>query len=217
MDRNPLLTRCGISAIAGAVLAIVGNAALFAVDPSVPKGKLSWPLSAQQYVFMQVFFALTQALMAAGIFGLVRSDVVRPGRGARVFAGLAVTGMALTVPGELVLIVVRRADADAGAVAAMSSVFGIGLLLADLGLIGLGILALRQHRWPAAWAALPLVLGVFQLLVVTPVSISQGFTSVASNVAIGAADLMTALIGVALLHLGVTDERAVRPRSAEAT
>lgn len=217
MDRNPLLARCGISAIAGAVLAIVGNAALFAVDPSVAKGKLSWPLSPQQYVFMQVFFALTQALMAVGIFGLVRSDVVHPGRGARVFAGLAVTGMTLTVPGELVLIVVRSADADAGAVAAMSSVFGLGLLLADLGLIGLGILALRQHRWPAAWAALPLMLGIFQLLVVTPVSISQGFTSVASNVAIGAADLMTALIGVALLRLDVTDERAARPQSVEAT
>lgn len=217
MDRNPLLARCGISAIAGAVLAIAGNAALFAVTPSVSENKLSWPLSAQQYVFMQLFFALTQALLAAGIFGLVRSDVVRPGRGARVFGGLAVTGMALTVPGELVLILVRHADANAGAVGAMSSVFGLGVLLADIGLIGLGILALRQHRWPGAWAGLPLMLGAFQLLIVTPVSISQGFTSVASNVAIGAADLMTGLIGVALLRFILTKESPAQPQSVDAT
>lgn len=216
MVRKRPLARCGVSAIAGAVLAIVGNAALFAVDPSVAESKLSWPLSPQQYLFMQLFFALTQALMAAGIIGLVRSDVVRPGRGAHVFGGLAVTGMALTVPGELVLILVRRADADAGSVGAMSSVFGLGVLLADIGLIGLGILALRQRRWPRAWSALPLVLGAWQLLVVTPVSISQGFTSVASNVAIGAADLMTALIGVALLRRVVTDALPVRPRSVGA-
>lgn len=216
MDRSPLFARLGISAVAGAVLAIAGNAALFAVDPSVPASKLSWPLSPLPYVFMQLFFALTQALMAAGIAGLVHSDAVRPGSRARLFGGLAVSGMALTVPGELVLILVRGNDADAGSVAALSSVFGLGVLLADLGLIGFGILALRQRLWPWAWAALPLVLGLFQLLVVTPVSISQGFTSVASNATIGVSDLITGLIGVALLRLRVTGEVPVRPDSVDA-
>jgi hypothetical protein len=202
----------GAAAIAGAVLAIVGNAALFAVGPVVPKDKLSWPLSPQAYVYMQLFFAFTQLLMAAGILGLVRSDVVRPGRAARMLGALAVTGMALTVPGELVLILVRRDDASASAVSALSSVFGLGLLLADVGLIGLGVLALRQHRWSRGWAALPLVLGVFQLAVVTPVSLAAGFTSVASNVAIGVADALTALIGVRLLQSRSTGESSQAPR-----
>jgi hypothetical protein len=196
----------GAAAIAGAVLAIIGNAALFAVEPVVPKDKLSWPLSPHAYVYMQLFFAFTQLLMAAGILGLVRSDAVRPGRAARMLGALAVTGMALTVPGELVLILVRRDDATASAVDALSTVFGLGLLLADVGLIGLGILALRQHRWSRGWAALPLILGIFQLAVVTPVSLAAGFTSVASNVAIGVADALTALIGLRLLQARSTGE-----------
>ncbi len=191
----------GIAAIIGAVLAIIGNATLFAVHPVVPKAKLSWPLSSHTYVFMQSFFALTQLLMAVGIYGLTRAVIaVRPVRAARIMGGLAVTGMALTVPGELVLILVRGDDADASTVGTLSSVFGLGLLLADIGLIGLGVLALRSGCWPRAWAALPLVLGAFQLIVVTPVSISTGFSSVASNVVIGVADALTALIGVRLLQ-----------------
>jgi len=202
----------GAAAIAGAVLAIVGNAALFAVQPVVSADKLSWPLSPHAYVYMQLFFALTQLLMAAGILGLVRSDAVRPGRAARILGVLAVAGMALTVPGEVVLILVRRDDASASAVSALSSVFGLGVLLADAGLIGLGVLALRQHRWSRGWAALPLVLGVFQLVVVTPVSLAEGFTSVPSNVAIGVADALTALIGVRLLQARTAGEPSLARR-----
>jgi hypothetical protein len=198
----------GIAAIIGAVLAILGNAALFAVDPVVSRHELTWPLSPHAYVFMQIFFAATQLLMSLGILGLTRSDVVRPGRAGRVFGALAVAGMALTVPGELVLIIVRHDEADASAVGAWSSVFGLGVLLADIGLIGLGILALRHHRWSRAWASLPLALGVFQLIVVTPVSLAAGFTSVASNVVIGIADALTALIGVRLLNAGDRGEPA---------
>jgi hypothetical protein len=197
MTRN-----AGIAAITGAALAIVGNAALFAVHPVVPSDKLSWPLSPHDYVFMQLFFALTQLLMAVGIFGLTRSDVVRPGRTARVLGALAVTGMSLTVPGELVLILVRSDNADASAVSTLSGVFGLGVLIADVGLIGLGVIALRQRRWSRGWAALPLALGAFQLFVVTPVSLAAGFTSVASNVTIGVADVLTALIGIRLLRAG---------------
>jgi hypothetical protein len=195
------LRRCGLAAIAGAALAILGNAFLFVVNPAVPDDRLSYPLSPQAYVPMQLFFALTQALLAAGVVGLVYSDVVRPSRAARVLGRLAVVGMLLTVPGELVLILVRRAAADASSVNTASSVFGLGVLLADIGLIGIGVLALRQRRWPRPWAALPLVLGIFQLFVVTPVSFTFGFAGVASNVVIGIADVLTALIGVSVIRL----------------
>jgi hypothetical protein len=193
------LRRCGVAAIVGAALAIAGNAWLLVTHPSVPHSKLSWPLSPSAYVAMQVFFALTQVLLAAGIFGLTGSDVVTSSRASRGFSWLARVGMTLTVPGELVLILVRGQNADASSVDALSSVFGLGVLLADVGLIGFGVLALRQRNWPSSRAVLPLALGVFQLLVVTPVSFAAGFSSVASNVAIGIADALTALIGVGLL------------------
>jgi hypothetical protein len=58
-----------------------------------------------------------------------------------------VTGMLLTVPGELVLILVRRAAADASSVDTASGVFGLGALLADVGLADIGVMAVRQCQW----------------------------------------------------------------------
>jgi hypothetical protein len=169
-----LQKRGGLAAIAGSLLAIAGNAVVLTAAPAVPQDRVSYPLSTHAFQLGQVFFAFTQALMAAGIVALARSQVVRRSRAGRVFGWLAIVGMALTVPGELVLIPVAGSSVDAAATAAASTVYGLGVLLADLGLIGYGVLAMRQRRWPAPWNLLPLLLGLFQLLIVTPVSLSAG-------------------------------------------
>ena len=95
---------------------------------------------------------------------------------------------------------------NAAATSAASTVFGVGVLLADVGLVGFGVLAMRLSRWPTGWAALPLVLGLFQLLVVTPVSLALGFASAGSFAVIAIADLLTALVGVGPLRDPVADE-----------
>lgn len=64
---------------------------------------------------------------------------------------------------------------------------------------GYGVAALRTRLQPAGWAALPLVLGAFQLLVVTPLAIGVGFTSVLTYTAMALADLLVVAIGVRLL------------------
>lgn len=202
------IKRGGLAAVAGATLAIAGNAAVLAADPAVSDDRVSYPLSTHVFQGGQLFFALTQALLAMGIFALVRSGIAGPGRAARVWGLIAVAGMVLTVPGELALIPVANSDVDAAATSAASTVFGLGVLLADIGLVGLGVLALRLRRWPAMWAALPLVLGLFQLLVVTPVSFALGFVSTGSFVVIVVADLLTALIGIGLMRGPVMRERA---------
>ena len=195
-----LQKRGGLAAIAGALLAIAGNAVVLAATPAVPENQVSYPLSAHAFQLGQVFFALTQALMAAGIVALVRSQAVRPSRTRRIFGWLAIAGVVLTVPGELALIPVAGSTADAASASAASTLYGVAVLLTDIGLIGFGVLALRQHRWPAAWRLLPVILGVFQLLVVTPVSLSAGFASTAAFAVITVADLLTAGIGVALIR-----------------
>lgn len=189
----------GIAAILGAALAIVGNAVISLAAPTGVPDTVSYPLSATQFRWAQLFFAVTQALMAYGVLELTRSDAVRRRRSTITFAFLAVTGFAVTVPGELVLIPVATAASESGAAAAASAVFGVGLLIADIGLIGYGFAALRDHRWPRRWAALPAILGTFQLLVVTPVALSTGFASAATFIVITLADLMVAAIGIRLL------------------
>ena len=98
------------------------------------------------------------------------------------------------------LALVADAATDSGRASAASSVFGIGVLLADLGLILFGISALRAAVWPRSWAALPLALGIFQLVVVTPVALGAGFASVAAFLVITAQDLLVALLGWQLVR-----------------
>jgi hypothetical protein len=197
---SDLQRRGGQAAIAGALLAIAGNAVVLPAAPAVSDDRVSYPLSTHAFQPGQVFFAFTQALTAAGIVALVRSEVVRPSHAGRVFGWLAVIGMALTVPGELALISVAHSTIDAASASAASTLYGVAVLLADIGLIGFGVLALRQRRWPAPWRLLPLLLGLFQLLVVTPVSLSAGFATTAAFVVITVADLLTAGIGLALVR-----------------
>jgi hypothetical protein len=133
-----------------ALLATAGNALVHASLPVVAGERVSYPLSVPAFQLGQVFFALTQALMAVGIVALVRSRAVAPGRTARVFGWLAIVGMVLTVPGELLLILVAGSEVDSAAASAVSAVYGIAVLLTDIGLIGYSALALRQRRGPPA-------------------------------------------------------------------
>jgi hypothetical protein len=189
----------GWAAITGALLAIAGNTALLFVTPVVAEDALSYPVTPTQFRWGQLFFALTQALMTYGVVTLVRLGAARRTRSARVFAALSVVGFAITVPGELALMLVADETFDSAAANAASSVFGMGLLLADVGLIGYGVAALRSRRWPTHWAALPLIFGAFQLLVVTPVTFATSFTSLATYAAITVADLLVAVMGFRLL------------------
>jgi hypothetical protein len=209
-----LQKRAGMATIAGALLAIAANAVVLSAGPAVPDHWVSYPLSTHAFQLGQVFFALTQLLMAVGVIALVRSQAVRPGSAGRVFGWLAIVGMSLTVPGELALIPVAGSDVDSASASAASTVFGVAVLLTDIGLIGFGVLMLRQRRWPASWRALPLTLGLFQLLIVTPVSFSAGFASTASFVVIAVADLLTAGLGVALVRVVITEDRSVPAPSA---
>ena len=54
----------GRAAIAGAAMAIVGNAVLVLIDPAVSDDRVSYPLSTGAFAAGQVWFAVTQALMA---------------------------------------------------------------------------------------------------------------------------------------------------------
>jgi hypothetical protein len=178
---------------------------------------VSYPLSAHDFRLGQIFFAFTQALMTLGIVALVRSGIAEPGRRARVGGQLAVAGFLLTIPGELVLALVADAATDSGRASAASSVFGIGILLADLGLILFGISVLQAGVWSRSWAALPLALGIFQLIVVTPVALGAGFASVAAFLVITAQDLLVALLGCQLVRHAPARRRVSAAGSRRAT
>jgi hypothetical protein len=104
-----------------------------------------------------------------------------------------VSGAPLSIP-KSSLILVATAPTDSARADAASSVFGLGVLLADIGLIIFGVAAIRAAapRVSAAWAV---GLGAFQLLVVTPVVLAARFASTAAFVVITVQDGLIALLG----------------------
>lgn len=76
------------------------------------------------------------------------------------------------------------------------------------------MLAVRQRRWPVGWRLLPLVLGLFQLLVTTPVALAVGFASSAAFVVIALSDLLVAGVGLALVREPVAAEPLPAARSS---
>lgn len=198
--RPRALSRPGVAAVAGGTLAVAGNVVLLAVPPAVPEGMLSYPLGPAAFSVWQVLFALTQALMAYGIYGLVSDRRAGGGRYARWTGIAAVAGWSITPIGELALIPVADAAADASSVSAASSVFGLGLLIGNVGLALHGVAVLRAGRWSMPAAGLPLAIALMLLFVVTPVSFALGFASLASIAVIVLADLLVVALGVALVR-----------------
>lgn len=198
--RSTLSSIPGILGIAGAVIAIALNAVVMFAPPAGVPGLLAYPQSVGAYQAGEIVFALTQLLMGLALLAMVRSRVGGERRIATIAGCLVLVGWAITVPGELILGVVAGEPADSDAVNLATGVYGIGVLLADIGLIVFGILALRARVWSQPWRALPLVLGAFQLLVVTPVLIGIGFIGIPAFTALLVADSLVALIGVALLR-----------------
>lgn len=193
---DPLRTApMGWAAIAGAVAASIANLAVLLAAVHAPVDTVSYPLSPGAFRAGQVFFAGTQLLMTLGMVGLERSGAAGAGPWARRFGGAVIVGYAITVVGELVLIPVATASIDATGTSAATSVFGIGVLIADIGLIGYGVLARRAAVWGRGWATLLIALGIFQLLVVTPVAIGAGFASGAAFAVITAQNALIVALG----------------------
>ncbi len=211
LPEHAVTGRLALAAIGGAVLAIAGNALVLLVDPHVPADAMSYPLSPGTFRFGQIFFALTQALMSLGMIALARTPLSRRTRSSKVGAGLAVVGFVITVPGELALALVADAVIDSTRASAASSVFGVGIVLADAGLIVFGVSALRARPRRRLAAALPLVFGVFQLGVVTPVSFAAGFASTAAFMVITAPDLLVVLLGIVIMRRGLDDRGGPQP------
>jgi hypothetical protein len=189
--------RAGRAGTAGALLAIAGNAAVLAADPAAPAGIVSYPLSPGAFAWGQLFFAATQALIALTVGVLAARCAQDTGRAGHVAAIVAIVGYALTVPGELVLALVASQPTDSAEASAASSVFGLGLLVGSLALVVVGIVAARAGS-QRGLGALAATLGAVQILVVTPVVLSQGFGGLPAFAIITLADLLVAAIGVRL-------------------
>ena len=207
--RERLILAAAVAALVGAAVAIVLNAIVMFAPAAGKPGLVAYPQAVDDYRSGQIVFAATQLLMGIGLFAMIRCRRAPLSGMGRVGGWLAIVGWAITVPGEIIIGVVADQSVDSDAATVATTVYGVGVLLADIGLILFGIAVIRSRSWWLSWRPLPLILGVVQLVVVTPVLLVIGFIGVPAFAVLVVQDVLVALIGVALLRNALSLNQSV--------
>lgn len=191
---------CLVAGLLGAASAIF----LIVIAPAVGTDRFSYPLSAGGFTAIQVFFFIQHLGLLAGIYGLWRSGAAGSNR-----LGMwgAMVSMALLTVTELVAISGANSAYPSARTDVIESLYGITSILIGATLIVAGIAVLRAGRW-RGWARyVPLGLGVYVFVPMTP-ALFGSFTL--GRFVIGGWMLGFAVLGWALVHTARRADRADR-------
>lgn len=173
--------------IAGALSAML----LIVYPPQVSLDHFSYPFRGMGFTIAQLFFALQHVTMVLVVAGLLR---MAPGSSRLARGGLiaAITGLLLMSVLEVVVILAADAVVGDPLYDTMSSLYGIPTILTAAGLVVGGIGILRAGVWRSRARMLPLILGAYVFVVLTPALLGPNWFG---RVAIGVWCLLFALQG----------------------
>jgi len=192
------VSRAGLLCVAGGLIAVIGTSWGFTQSLPAADAMISAPQSVANFRWLELVWTLTHVLTLFGALGLARSGLVGTSRGGRVGSRLAVVGMALLIPCELAFIpFASSTDSDPGPIFA-STVIGIASVIAGAGFIVAGIAVLRTKAWSGPARYLPLLVGVWVFVPMTPLIIADGHLF---YVGVGSWNLLLAGLGLALVRL----------------
>jgi hypothetical protein len=174
--------------IAGALSALV----LIVYPPMVVPEQFSYPFNATGFTIAQVFFALQHVTMVAVIVALLRSPAVGSSRLARAGLCIGIAGLALLALLELAAITAAHSVSGEPLYGLVQSLFGIPTMLTGIGLILGGIGILRAGAWKGVKRFLPLVLGIYVFVALTPAIMGP---HIAGRIGIGIWVLLFAQLG----------------------
>jgi hypothetical protein len=193
------LRRVGALCAAGGLIAVVGTTWGFFQDVPPPGAMISAPHSATAFRLLELVWTLTHVLTLLGALGLARSGVVGTSRSGRLGSRLAVVGMAALIPCELAFIpFASSTESDTGPMVANSAI-GVASLVAAAGFVIAGVAVLRAGTWTGPARVLPLLTGVWVVLVMTPLIIADGRLF---YLGIGSWNAVLAALGLAITRLG---------------
>jgi hypothetical protein len=181
-----------------ALVAVVVTAglALYALVVGFTAQELSWGYLLQ---------SLGHLGELAAVIALALSGAAGTGLLGRIGLGVAALGQVLLAVAELVY----PANPDLG-----DPLFMVAPLLSGVGMVLAGIAVLRSGRWTGWHRVVPLAVGIWVLVVMTPVVIASGGPpALVALLAIAAWDVLWLLVGVSVLAEGTRD-RTVAGRTA---
>jgi hypothetical protein len=155
-----------VGAIGGALTALSGLVVQAVVQPAstVSDQVWSYPWSPALLGPVSVVYAVFHGLVLYGVFGLARSGIAGPGRGARVGTTLAMVGTALLAVAELVSIPFADQPLDAPGPSAVGALFGLATVLSGVGFVVAGVTTLQAGAWSGWRRFVPLVTGLWLIL-----------------------------------------------------
>ncbi len=182
---------CLVTGILGAASGI-----LLAVYPSqVSEEMFSYPLTADGFTVLQVWFFVQHLGLVAGIAALAGSEAMTPGLSARWGTWLAASGMALLAVTELIAITARDSTYPGDGTGLLDALYGVSSLAIGIGLIMAGMAVRRRVRWTGWRRHVVLVTGIFVFVPMLPALMGP---FVLARLAITVWMLLFAAIGYAL-------------------
>ena len=195
------LVAAGVTGAAAAVL-------LGFIPPAVGTDRFSFPLSSEAFVGIQLFFFLHHLALAWGLFVVWRSGFAGTGLLTRIGGASSVISMSLLAVLELVSATAANLASSASTVTAILGVYGVLSLLNGVALIVFGIAAARSRRGSGLLRFLPLALGIYVIVPLTPALFGP---FVIARLAIGGWMVLFAVLGWALLPDRVSLGRRLGP------
>jgi hypothetical protein len=191
-----LVFSCWLCVVAG-ILGLASAILLIWIEPSVGVDHFSYPFTPVAFTAAQLWFSVQHLGLLAGLYGLTRSGAVGTGRLGRWGAWGAIVGMGLLTVTELVAISGSDSIRPSARTDMIGSLYGIATFLIGGTLIMAGMAVLRTGRWQGWRRLLPLILGVFVFVPLTPALFAS---YVLARLAIGGWMLGFAFLGWALIR-----------------
>ena len=187
--------RAGAVCLVAGVLGAGSGLYLAVAEPRVPDSQFSYPLTAAGFVAIQLWFCVQHLGLLAGQVALRSSGVAGPGRAVAWGHGLGIAGMALLTLTELLAIAAADDPYPSSLTNVLDALYGVASLAIGVGLVIVGAAVRRVGAWTGWRAWLPLALGVWVFVPMTP-AIMAGFLP--ARLAISAWMLLYAALGWAL-------------------
>jgi hypothetical protein len=182
--------------LAAGVLGLASALFMIFVEPSVGRDRFSYPFTPDRFAAAQIWFSFHHIGLLAALYGLWRSGALGTSRLGHVGVGGAIVGMSMLTVTELVAISGSESAYPSSRTDMIESVYGIASILIGATLIAAGIAVVRGRRWQGWRRVLPLILGVYVFVPLTPALFAS---YVLARLAIGGWMVGFAFLGWALI------------------
>jgi hypothetical protein len=139
---------CAAGGLLGVLISIVQ--VVYATSSTTPDDLWRSPWSSGTFVVVGLLWCVSHVLVLAGLVGMRRSGHGGPGRAAAAGAALALAGTSLILAGEIAGLTIGDQAEDSSAAGLVGAVYGVGTLMAVIGLTLFGRQVLRTATW-AGW------------------------------------------------------------------